>query len=123
MPTTRFPIRFTGLNRAMRLVGLTSGNSWVEVGDTLRVRMGWAFRADVPLESVRDPRLDDRRVWAWGVHGRAGRWLVNGSSSGIVCIDLEPPSFAKLGPVLVTLRELRVAVEDPRGLVARLARR
>jgi len=124
METTRFPIRFTGPNHAMRLVGLTSGNSWVEVGDgRLRVRMGWAFRADVPLESVRDPRLDDRRVWAWGAHGWAGRWLVNGSSSGIVCMDLEPPDFAKLGPVLVTLRELRVSVEDPRGLVAALATR
>jgi hypothetical protein len=122
MPTARFPIRFTGLSHAMRLLGLTPGNSWVEVGDgRLRVRMGWAFRADVPLESVRGPRLDDRRVWGWGVHGWAGRWLVNGSSSGIVCIDLEPQGFAKLGPVLVTLRELRVSVEDPRGFLAALA--
>jgi hypothetical protein len=55
------------------------------------------------------------------VHGWAGSWLVNGSSSRIVCIDLEPPGFAKLGPVLVTLRELRVSVEDPRGLVAALS--
>jgi len=38
-------------------------------------------------------------------------------------MDLEPPDFAKLGPVLVTLRELRVSVEDPRGLVAALATR
>lgn len=118
----RFPIRFTGLNGAMRVLGLSPSGSWVELDDErLRVRMGWAFTLDAPRESIRDARLDDRRVWSWGVHGWRGRWLVNGSSSGIVRIDLNPPGRARTGPVPITVRELRVSVEDPEGLVEMLS--
>lgn len=117
----RFPIRFTGLNRAMSLLGLSPSRSWVEVDDEmLRVRTGWAFRLDAPLEHVRGARPDDRRVTGWGVHGWRGRWLVNGSSSGLVWIDLAPPVPGRMGPIRITVRELRVSVEDPEGLVAAL---
>lgn len=114
----RFPIRFTGLNHGLRLLGLSPARSWVEVRDeTLAVRMGWGFRLEVPRAHVRDARLDHRRVWNWGVHGWRGRWLVNGSSSGIVRIDLAPPARARAWPFTVSVRELRVSVEDPDGLV------
>ena len=120
----RFPIRFTGLNRAMVALGLSPSRSWVDVDDTtLRVRMGWGFHLDAPLVTVRDARLDDRRAWSWGVHGWRGSWLVNGSSSGIVRIDLDPPGRARTLGVPITVRELRVSVEDPDGLVAALATR
>jgi RimJ/RimL family protein N-acetyltransferase len=112
--TTRFPIRFTGLNRAMALLGLGPRRSWVEVDEQmLRVRMGWGFHLDVALAAVRDARLDDRPVWSWGVHGWRGRWLVNGSSSGIVRVDLEPPGHARTMGIPISVRELRVSVEDP----------
>ena len=52
----------------------------------------------------------------WGAHGWRGEWLVNGSSSGIVRIELEPPGRAKVCGVPVELRVLRVSVEDPAGL-------
>ena len=43
-----FPVRFTGANRAMHLLGLHRGNAYVDVGvDTMRVRMGWAFDVSV----------------------------------------------------------------------------
>jgi hypothetical protein len=124
MTATRFPIRFTGLNRALTLLGLGPGRSWVDVdGQLLRVRMGWGFHLDAPLVTVRAVRLDDRRVWSWGVHGWRGRWLVNGSSSGIVRIDLEPAGRARTLGIPISVRELRVSVDDPRGLVAALATR
>jgi hypothetical protein len=122
--TARFPIRFTRFNRTMGVLGLTPSRSWVEVDDdVLRVRMGWAFVLDVPLANVLDARPDSERVWGWGVHGWRGRWLVNGSSSGLVRIDLDPPGRARMGPVPLTVRELRVSVEDPDGLVAALTTR
>jgi hypothetical protein len=122
--TERFPILFTGLNRAMRVLGLSPGRSWVEVGDDLlRVRMSWAFSLDAPLVNVRDARPDSGRVGGWGVHGWRGRWLVNGSSSGLVGIDLSPPVRGRLGPVPIGVRQLRVSVEDPEGLVAALTTR
>ena len=121
---TRFPVRFTGANRALPLLGLTRGGSWVEVAaGILRVRMGWAFRLDVPLEHVRAAEPYQGRVWSWGVHGWRGRWLVNGSSSGIVRIELAPPGRARMGPIPLTVRELRVSVEDPEALVAALGTR
>jgi hypothetical protein len=120
----RFPIRFTGLNRTMSAVGLSPGRSWVEVDDErLCVRMGWAFKLDTPLVNVRDARPDTERVWSWGVHGWRGRWLVNGSSSGLVRIDLTPPVRARTGPVPISVCELRVSVEDPDGLIAALTTR
>jgi hypothetical protein len=121
MAARRFPIRFTGLNRTMGVLGLSPSRSWVEVDDdVLRVRMGWAFRLDAPREHIRDVRPDDDRVWSWGVHGWRGRWLVNGSSSGLVRIDFNPPVRARMGPVPLTVRELRVSVEDPAGVVSTL---
>lgn len=122
MPT-RFPIRFTGSNRAMALLGMSPARSWVEVGDdVLRARMGWAFKLDAPLVNVREAARDARRAWSWGVHGWRGRWLVNASSSGLVRIDLNPAVRARVGPVAITVRELRVSVEDPEGLVSQLMR-
>jgi hypothetical protein len=122
--TERFPILFTGLNRAMSVLGLSPGRSWVDVGDDLlRVRMSWAFSLDAPLVNVRDARPDSGRVGGWGVHGWRGRWLVNGSSSGLVRIDLSPPVRGRMGPVPIRVRQLRVSVEDPDRLVAALTTR
>lgn len=121
MAPIRFPVRFTGLSRAMSLLGLSPGRSWVEIDDDrLRVRMGWAFALDAPLVHVRDAQRDNRRVWSWGVHGWKGSWLVNGSSSGVVRIDLTPPPRGRVVGFPVSVRELRVSVEDPEGLVSAL---
>jgi hypothetical protein len=121
--TTRFPIRFTGLNRAMAVLGMSPARSWVEIDDeVIRVRMGWAFKLDAPLVTIRDARRDTTRVWSWGVHGWRGRWLVNGSSSGLVQIDVNPAVSARMGPFPITVRELRVSVDDPEGLVSQLRR-
>ncbi len=108
----------------MGILGLTPSGSWVAVDDeTIRVRMGWAFKLDALRVNVRDARTDDERAWSWGVHGWRGRWLVNGSSSGLVRIDFNPSVRARMGPIPLTVRELRVAVEDPDGLVAALTTR
>ena len=124
MPSSRFPIRFTGLNRAMALLGLTPGGSWVEVDEQeLRVRMTWAFALRAPVEYVRDATRYEDRVWSWGVHGWNGRWLVNGSSSGIVRIELSPPARGRVVGFPVHVRELLVSVEDSDGLLAALPTR
>ena len=121
MTSLRFPIRFTGLNKAMVVLGLHSKNSFVEVDDDeIRVRMGWAFRGTVPRSSTRSVTDDTERVLGWGVHGWRGKWLVNGSSSGIVRLDIDPEARVRVAGVPVRLRILRVSVEDPAGLCAAL---
>jgi len=118
----RFPIRFTGANRAMRFIGITASGSYVTIDDEIvHVRMGWAFVASIQRSSVRSAVADHGPVGGWGVHGWNGRWLVNGSSSGLVRIEIDPDGQGRLlvgWPV--RLRVLRVSVDDPDGLVAAL---
>ena len=120
--TQRFPIRFTGANKAMVVLGLTSGNSYVDVSASdVVVHLGWAFRAPCSRPAVKSVVADHDKVWGWGAHGWNGRWLVNGSSSGIVRIQLEPAGRARVAGFPVSLRELRVSVDDPAGLERALA--
>jgi hypothetical protein len=117
----RFPIRFTGASRAVVLLGVVPQRFFVEVGrDSLRVKMTWAFAATMPRSSVRSAVPDNGRVMGWGVHGWRGTWLVNGSSSGIVRVEIDPPGLARMLLWPVRLRVLRVAVEDPDRLVRSL---
>jgi hypothetical protein len=119
----RYPIRFTGGNQLlMGPLGMTPSRCYVDVDEHhLRVRMGMWFELDTERSVVRGAELDHDRVLSWGVHGWRGRWLVNGSSSGLVRITLEPSVRAWMGPVPLRVRVLRVSVEDPVGLVAALA--
>ena len=117
----RFPIRFTGVNRAMALLGILPETSRVEVDDAeVRVRMSWAFHLDAPRARVQRVEPDNGPVFGWGAHGWGGRWLVNGSSSGLVRIEFDPPVRARMTGFPVPVRVLRVSVEDPDGLVAAL---
>jgi hypothetical protein len=119
----RFPIRFTGANRAMVVLGIVPEHCRVEVDDgELRVRMAWAFSLDVPRVKVRSVAPDRGRVWGWGAHGWRGKWLVNGSSSGLVRIELDPPGRGRVAGVGVEVRVLVVSVEDPDALIAALTR-
>jgi hypothetical protein len=87
-------------------------------GDTLHVKMGWGFRADIPLASITNAAPNNDRVYSWGAHGWRGLWLVNGSSKGIVELTIEPPARAYVVGVPITLRTLRVSVTDPDALIA-----
>lgn len=117
----RFPIRFTSVNRAMAVLGIRRRASFVDVGfDAVEVRMGWAFRATIPRAAVSSAALDGGRVGGWGVRGWRGVWLVNGSSSGIVRIEIDPAVRARSAFVPVRLRVLRVSVDDPAGLIVAL---
>lgn len=110
----RFPILFTGLNKAMAVLGITRSNSWVEVTDTtMEVHLGWAFRGSVPHSSIRSVGDDTAPVWGWGAHGWKGVWLVNGSSRNIVRVVIDPPAPARAVGIPVHLKVLRVSVADP----------
>jgi hypothetical protein len=117
----RFPIRFTGANRAMVLLGIVPEHCRVEVDEgELRVRMAWAFQLDVPRANVRAVAPDHGLVWGWGAHGFRGTWLVNGSSAGLVRVELDPAGHGRVAGFPVRVRVLRVSVQDPDALVAAL---
>jgi hypothetical protein len=101
------------------------GVSGVEVdAEEIRVRMG-SFRLDIPRSSVRSVRRSQARVGGTaGVHGKSGRWLVNGSAEGLVELAVDPPCYIApsidtlfgLGPSRVD--QLTVSLDDPDGFIA-----
>lgn len=105
-------------------LGLGPKRSDVSIRDgALHVAMGWGFSADIPLVSIKNARQFPDRVLAWGVHGFRGRWLVNGSSQGVVELTIDPPVRARMMGVPVRLRELLVSVTDPGELIAACTQR
>jgi hypothetical protein len=120
----RFPIRFDPTYRVLSsALLLTPSRSFVEVeGDRVSVRMAWGFRATFPRSAVASVTVHGRRPLSRGVHGWAGRWLVNGSGEGILDIALEPTQRGHVLAFPVRLRTLLVSVEDPAGLIAALTR-
>src|SRR5262249_33718958 len=117
-----FPIRFNRANHFMALLGIVPSQCRVDVDEgQLRVAFSWAFRLRAPLADVRSAAPDTAPVLGWGAHGWGGTGLVNGSSSGIVRVELDPPGHGFVVGVPVTVRVLRVSVEDPDGLIAALS--
>jgi len=121
MSAQRFPISQAKWFKPLGAV-LGGGHGAVEVtADDVQVRFGAMFRADVPRSAVRSARPATGPVLGWGAHGWRGRWLVNGSSSGRVTIEIDPVQRAWVTGVPVKLRELTVSVDDPDSFLAALA--
>ena len=118
-PSRTFPIRYGFFRPLLSVLGTGPAFSGVELdGDHLRVRMGWAFRADVPLASITGAASHKGFVGGIGVHGWRGWWLVNGAARGIVTIDIDPVARARVLGVPVKLRKLQVSVTAPDELIA-----
>ncbi len=119
----RFTVRFDAWYSVLSSVLLMPpAASYVEIqGDQVHARMSWGFRATFPRSAVVATSRLAKRPMSRGVHGLAGRWLVNGSGQGILTIDLRPDQRAYVIGIPVRLRQLLVSVDDPDGLQARLA--
>ena len=118
----RFPIRFerryAGLSRALLI---SPERSFVEVdAREVRVQMAWAFSAAIPRAALASFAASTKRPLSLGVHGFAGRWLVNGSRDGLVRLTLQPGQRARVIGVPVRLGELLVSVDEPAALLAAL---
>jgi hypothetical protein len=122
--SARFPIRFDApYARLSRALFLSPSDSYVEIaGSEVSVRMSWAFRATFDRARVTGSSvLGEPIPLTRGVHGWAGRWLVNGAGDRILTIDLEPRQRAYVMGFPVSLRRLQVSVEDPGALARALA--
>jgi len=84
--------------------------------------MGWGFAADIPLSSIKGAAPSNRPVTGWGVHGFGGDWLVNGSSRGIVELNIDPKARARVLGVPLPLKRLRISVVEPEALIHALTR-
>lgn len=117
MSSSSFEIRYAASLKPLLMgMGMGPARSGIEVTpDELRVQMGWAFRAHIPIRAVRHAEQLTRRViLGWGVHGWAGQWLVNGSGKGVVRIEIDSAVQASvMGGVPVRLTTLLVDVAEP----------
>ena len=118
-----FTLRYGTLSRTLfRLVASGPDRSGVAVTDTdLAITMGASFSGRAPRSDIVSARaLAERVSVTRGAHGWQGDWLVNGAADGLVEIRFEPPLRAHVAGFPVRVRRLRVAVDDPVGLVAAL---
>ncbi len=116
-----FPFSYGRLKPLLSVLGAGPSVTSITLDEQfLRVRMSWFFRADVPRNAIRGVKPFTGVVGGWGAHGWRGAWLVNGSSKGIVSIDVHPVARARVMGVPVKLRVLQVSVESPGELVAAL---
>jgi hypothetical protein len=91
-------------------------------GDTLRVRMGWSFRAEIPVAQITAVEHRQGLVGGIGVHGWRGSWLVNGATTGLVAITVDPPVRAWAVGMPVKLHQLTLSLEEPDALSGALGR-
>jgi len=120
----RFPIRFDpGYRLLSAALFLAPSDSCLEVTDTeVRVRMAWGFRSRFSRKAVVSVKDHPGVPLSRGIHGFAGRWLVNGSGHGIVEIALAPRQRGYVMGFPVRLQALLVSVENPVGLMAALTK-
>jgi hypothetical protein len=125
MAGTRFPIRFDRWYRWLSSACLLPPSAaYLEVEQReIVVHMGWAFHARFPVAAVRRTAALGKRPLSRGVHGFAGRWLVNGSGDGILVLDLDPPQRAVVAGFPIRLTQLLVSVLDPSALALELESR
>jgi hypothetical protein len=117
MATGSFPFRYGAFLPLLAILGMGPRFSHVELDDdTLRVRMGWAFRATIPMHQITAVRQRTGLVGGIGVHGWRGRWLVNGATTGLVVISVDPVVRVWAVGIPVHLRELTLSLEDPDAL-------
>jgi hypothetical protein len=104
-------------------LGLGPTFTGMEIGEeTFRVRFSWAFSARIARSSIRSVNYDHDFVGGVGVHGRRGTWLVNGSATGLIALELDPPARAFVMGFPVKLKVLRISVVDPAQIIAELSR-
>lgn len=118
----RFPIRFDKWYRIFSsALLLPPSDSYVEVtDDTVTVRMSWGFSARFPRSAIAAASRFAGAPLSRGVHGFAGRWLVNGAGDRILQLDLEPPQRGRVLGFPVRLRQLLVSVDEPEELAKQL---
>jgi hypothetical protein len=114
---TRAPIKYSRTWAwLLTLCVIPPSSAFIEVdGETIRVRMGLAFRTGFTRGDI--SRVEGRGpVVSVGVHGWRGRWLVNGANRPIARIVLALPTHAYVLGFRVRLSELLVSVDDVAAL-------
>lgn len=99
------------------------GRAGVVLDSTMLRVLVPGFRLDIPRASIRSAARSARSVrGTYGVHGSRGRWLVNGSYSGLVEVAIDPPCYTPRQPTTLFLKakvtSLTISLVDPDAFIA-----
>ena len=122
----RFDIAYTGINGPMmKVLGVGPGRGYVIVTpDDLIVKMGWAFSGTVPRSRITSAEASTKpRGYGWGVHGWNGKWVINGSDSGIVKIDLSPATTMRTLIFPINPHVLYISLVSPKEFLEAVSRK
>ena len=117
--STTYAFRYGWFRLLLSILGM--GPTWSDVvltSDHVEVRMGWAFRARILRGQVTRAYRDKNMYAGIGVHGWGGRWLVNGATSGIVTLEIDPPVRAWVIGFPIRLRRLHLSLQEPEHFLA-----
>ena len=89
--------------------------------DTLTVRLGLSWRAEIPRGSIRTAAHDPLKTISVGAHGWRGEWLVNTSTTGLVVLTIDPEARGRCLGYPVRLRTLHLSLADPDAFLAELS--
>jgi hypothetical protein len=123
--SSSFQIRYAApVKLLLTAVGMGPAESRIQVTpEELCVHMGWAFHASIPIHHIqRAQRSVPPLILGCGVHGWAGRWLVNGSRRGVVRLKIHPAARARVVGVPVRLATLLISVTEPKEFLATINR-
>jgi hypothetical protein len=114
-----FALRYGTVSKhLLNRLSLGPDRSGVVVNDAeVGIAMGRSFNGRAPRSTVTSARALAGTVLSRGVHGWRGDWLVNGAGNGLVELLFDPPLKARVLAFPVSVRRLRVSVDDPDGLV------
>src|SRR5258708_6778561 len=91
---SRFTLDFYGWSRFLfSLYGHGPAASYVDIlEDTIRVRSGWLFQAEIPRQAVVKVSRQTNPWWNMGAVQTSftGSWAVSGAYRNIVALDLQP---------------------------------
>ena len=115
-----FTLRFGAFSKVMlELLASGPGSSGIAVDNAnVAFAMGRSFGGRAPRGSITHVAPCGGSVLSRGVHGWRGEWLVNGAGDGLVEVRFDPAMKARVLGFPVHVRRLRIAVDDPAGLVA-----
>ncbi len=122
-----FALDYSDMGRVSRWTdtrhGGGPGRAGVVLDSTMLRVLVPGFRLDVPRASIRSAARSPRSVrGTYGVHGSRGRWLVNGSYSGLVELVIEPPCYTPRQPTTLFLKakvtSLTISLVDPDAFIA-----
>jgi hypothetical protein len=107
------------MNVLLKLTG--SRNATVELSaDTLEVRLGVTWSAEIPRGSITAAGYDPLRTINIGAHGWRGDWLVNTSTTGLVVLTIDPEARGRCLGYPISLRKLHLSLADPDAFLAEL---